>query len=121
MSNVGIDNPDIPGIAENNTPGVNPYMAYLESYEYVPSKPYPVPAFVGQTTRKFWQWNGYRNFFVRPYDMSDPFAYIAPKTPISPNVYNAQAPRPGLNQGFVGAAPVKGIFTGVVDDNTTCH
>ena len=113
--------PDIPGVPENATPGLNPYMSYLESYGYMPSKPYPVPATIGQTTRIFWHWNGYRNFFVRPYDMSDPFAYLSPKIPMSPNVNNAQSPRPGLNQGFAGAAPVKGIFTGVGDDETMCH
>ncbi len=121
MPNNGIDSPDIPGIAENNTPIPNPYMAYLESYGYMPSKPYAVPAVIGQTTRIFPHWNGYSNISVRPYDISNPFAYISPKVPISPNVMNAQALRPGMNQGFAGQAPVKGIFTGVNDDNTTCH
>lgn len=113
--------PDIPGVAENNTPGVNPYMAYLESYGYMPSKPYPQAQVIGQTTRVFPHWNGYRNFFVRPYDVSNPFAYLAPKVPISPNVNNAQVPKPGRNQGFAGQAPVRGIFTGVGDDFGTCH
>ena len=121
MSNAGIKNPDIPGIPENNTPELNPYMAYLESYGYMPSKPYAVPAFIGRTTKRPVRWNGYRNFFVRPYGVSDPFAYIAPKAPISPNVNNAQTPRAGLNQGFQGAAPMKGIFTGVIDDFGTCR
>lgn len=110
--------PDIPGVPENSTPGLNPYMAYLESYGYMESKPYPQAMVIGQTTRVFPHWNGYTNYFVRPYDVSDPFAYIAPKAPISPNVNNAQGLRPGTSKPFVGAAPVQAIFTGVADD---CH
>lgn len=121
MPNSGIDAPDIPGIAENNTPGLNPYMEYLESYGYMPSKPYAQPLVIGRTTRRAWNWPGYLNFFVRPYDISNPFAYLAPKVPISPNVNNAAAPKPGRNQGFAGQAPARGIFTGVGDDMGTCR
>lgn len=113
MSSSGIDNPDIPGVAENGVPGLNPYMAYLESYGYMPSKPYAQPLTIGQTTRVFPHWNGYPNYNLRPEAVSNPFAYLAPKIPISPNVNNAQVPRPGVNQGFAGQAPTQGIFTGV--------
>jgi len=114
--------PDIPGVAENNTPILNPYMAGLESYVQVESKPYMKPAAVVETPHRYWNWDGYRNVNLLHYGLTNAYALIVPKFKIAPNVGNAQAPHQvGQSPSIVGQAPIKGIFTGVSDEVTPCH
>ena len=117
MPNVGIDAPNIPGVVGNTIPEIYPYMAGLESYGYMPSKEYPKPLAIGQTAKEVWSWNGYYNRVIRPFGVSNAYAFILPRYKVSPNVNNAAALQPGTNVGFAGQAPMKGIFTGVIDED----
>ena len=110
---------DLPGIPENNTYVRDASQLPLESYGYMESKPYARPLYVGRGPVRNRKWTGYPNMMVAM-KTTDASAVTVPKIPI--NKYNFNAPVPySTNATFNGQAPVKGVFTGVADEVTTCH
>jgi len=105
---------DLPGVPENNTFELNPYQIQQESYGMVESKPYPRPLVIGLGPIRNQKWVGYRNRMV-PMKTSNDRSLIVPKIPINRQNFNAPIPHP-TNATFSGQAPVRGIFTGVVDE-----
>lgn len=118
---MGIFPYDLPGVPENSRP-IPPYTpaSYeLESYGYMPSKPYAQPLAIGRNPVANAKWIGYPNARVG-WGRSDDNAYIVPKIPINKHNFNAAVPYP-TNASFAGQAPVRGIFTGVSDEVAPCR
>lgn len=115
----GIYPQDLPGVPENNTYYYDASQIVLESYGYVESKPYPRALLIGRNPGRNRKWVGYPNTMVAM-KSSDARAVVIPKIPINKHNFNAPVPFP-TNASFAGAAPVKGIFTGVSEEVTSCH
>lgn len=110
---------DLPGVPENNTLELSAYQIQLESYGYVMSTPYPRALVIGRGPIRNQKWVGYRNRMV-PMKTTNDRSLIVPKIPINRQQFNTAIPFP-TNATFNGQAPVKGIFTGVSDEVTTCR
>ncbi len=118
---MGIFPYDLPGIPENNTaiPPYTPEAFQLESYMYMPSKPYAQAMQVGRGPIRNQKWVGYPNARVG-WGRSDDNAYIVPKIANNPFAFNAPIPFP-TNATFNGQAPIRGIFTGVGNEVEPCR
>lgn len=111
---------DLPGVPENNTLYQDASQIQLESFGYMVSKPYPQALLVARGPARNAKWIGYRNTQVAV-KSTNTNPVTAPKYPLNKQYFNAPVPIKSAT-AFAGQAPIRGIFTGVVDDEVTrCH